>query len=590
MGWFFRARAAGPVKQPVPRGAVLTIQFYDAQGRIVDHPGSGLTYSDSLKSRFLYVPVEPAPGPGIRTKPLLPPPDAVRLECQLQLWQGPQDLQLTTELTLECYEYTLADIAGLERTSPRDAERAAERGLALHGKERQYLLDIQALAWRIGAPALLVKACQLLEAAPDVRGYMRNQSRYALAALSEIENGIADPGRAALPHQGLPHRIAHLVPAAAGGALALAQSQFERGMRPLLIVPSEYSSQSAATGPYSVSQDGGSDIVELSALSPEACRGVPRPDLLRFDVMLGELWLRRMRIGLLHAHVGRSGHDLALRTLALGRRLRLPVVMNWHASGNPYPVADATCPTPDSEWAAIAYRQQLRCAARADAVVVSDSWQAWLLEKAGVPGDRIFVVPRVLAMTPAATIPQQGRGKKPWTALIDVRGVPLARVTALASALPTAIGRKSVQLRVDGDAAASDQIQNALRTAGMSDLLATPAADQPPAVLIRLRPASRADQPEWLADLNDLACSDTLMLAESTAESEHLVRNAGLGLTFDLGNPTTLANAFTALSPSRPDGGRLRRNLRALAAEHTDAEALAGLLDHAYHRALGAFG
>lgn len=589
-GWFFRARAAGAVKQPIPRGAVLTFQFYDVQGRIVDYADSGFTYSDGLKSRFLYVPVETAPGAGIRTKPLLPPSGAVRLECQLQLWQGPQDVQLATELALDSYEYTLADLAGFERTSPRDAERVAERGLTLHSKERQYLLDIQSLAWRIGAPALLAKACQLLEAAPDVRGYMRNQSRYAMAALSEVENGIPDPGRAASPHKRLPHRIAHLAPAAGGSALALAHSQFDRGMRPLLLVPSEYASQSEAGGPYSTSQDGGSDIVELSALSPKACRGVPRPDLLRFDVMLAELWLRRMRIGLLHAHVGRSGYDLALRALALGRRLHLPVVMNWHAPENPYPVADATCPPPGSAWAETAYRRQLRCAAQADAVIVTDSWQAWQLDQAGVPADRVFVIPRMVAMTPAASTSPPGRGKKPWTALIDVRGVPLERVTALASALPAAIGRKSVQLRIDGDTAAMGLIENALRVAGMHDLLVAPASNQAPAVLIRLRPQTRPDRPEWLTDLDDLACSDTLMLAESTPQSEHLVRGSGLGLTFDLGTPATLAEAFTALSPSRPDGSRLRRNLRAQAAMQTNAEALAGLLDHAYHRALRAFG
>jgi len=592
VGWSFRARVTGAVKQSEPRGTVLMIQFHDAQGAVLDAPHLTLTYSEALKSRFIYVPVEPSSGTGISIKPLLPPVGTVGIKCQVQLWHGPEHIDLDTELSLEPHEYALADIAAIERSNPQNAERVAWRSLEVHGNERQHLLEIQALAWRIGAPRLLTRACQLLEAAPEVRGYMRNQSRYALAALNELESGLASPGPAASSYKGLPHRIAHLAPAFAGETLALARMQSDQGMRPLILIPSEYAPQAGESGPYSVRQEEGTEIVAFSALGPQACRGVPRPDLLRFDVMLAEPWLRRARIGLLHAHVGRSGYDLALRALALGSRFRLPVVMNWHSPDDPHPVADATSPPPASEWAELGLRQQLCCAARADAVIVADPWQAWQLHRAGLPQDRVFVVPRLAALPPAPLGLPPTHGKKPWTMLVDVRGVPMERVARLASALPAAIGRKGVQLQLAGDHAATTLVENALRDAGMLNHLDTAPiqSDRPATVLVRLQPRFRPDQRDWLADLPDVACAGTLMLAESTPQSDYLVRRAGLGLTFNLDAPATLADALAALSPSRPDANRLRRNLHALAAVQTDAETLAGVIDRVYHHARCAIG
>ena len=65
VGWSFRARVTGAVKQSEPRGTVLMIQFHDAQGAVLDAPHLTLTYSEALKSRFIYVPVEPSSGTGI---------------------------------------------------------------------------------------------------------------------------------------------------------------------------------------------------------------------------------------------------------------------------------------------------------------------------------------------------------------------------------------------------------------------------------------------------------------------------------------------------------------------------------------------
>lgn len=103
VAWVFHACASGDVKVPIPRGTVLTFQFYDSHGNVLDAPDCGFTYSDALKSRFAYVPVSNKPA-GTHLKPVLTPAAATRLECQLQCWQVPEELQLNVELSAESRE------------------------------------------------------------------------------------------------------------------------------------------------------------------------------------------------------------------------------------------------------------------------------------------------------------------------------------------------------------------------------------------------------------------------------------------------------------------------------------------------------
>lgn len=595
VAWVFHARASGNVTAPIPRGAVLTFQFYDSSGHVLDAPDCGFTYSDALKSRFAYVPVSNKTA-AIHLKPVLPPAGAIRLECQLQRWQSPEELRLSVELSAESKEVSLEQLPALEASNSRDVERVAWRLLELHVASRPHLLEIQALAWRIGASRLLAKASHLLDVAPEARGYMRNQARFALAALNDLEDWPADTAPS-LPHTGLPHRVAHLAPAQDSPALQLSRAQFERGMRPLVLVPSGYGQPSHAGSPYTVHEEGGVQSVTFNALTPDAARGIPRDDLRRFDVLLAEPWLRRARTGLLHAHVGRSGHDLALRALALAKRCAIPVVMDWHTPHTPFPFPDATSPPPYSEWAEAAYRQQLRCAGRADAVIVADEWQAWQLRTEGIAANRIFVLPQIIATPTPASPAIQDHGNKQWSALLDLRGVDPLSLTALASVLPTAVGRKGVQLHVAGTDDAYRRVEHVLLEAGLGPSLGQhfDAAVPSPAtlrasVLIRLRPQIRADQPAWLSDVNSFASVGTLILAESTPESDYLIREAGLGLTFDLTSDSAFAHAFSDLSPSRPVAARLRRSLRILAAAINDPDALAASVDHVYHHALCSVG
>ncbi|MGE8681323.1 MAG: hypothetical protein ACN6PE_22125, partial [Achromobacter marplatensis] len=244
-----------------------------------------------------------------------------------------------------------------------------------------------------------------------------------------------------------------------------------------------------------------------------------------------------------------------------------------------------------------AYRQQLRCAGRADAVIVADEWQAWQLRTEGIAANRIFVLPQIIATPTPASQAIQDHGNKQWSALLDLRGVDPLSLTALASVLPTAVGRKGVQLHVAGTDDAYRRVEHVLLEAGLGPSLGQhfDAAVPSPAtlrasVLIRLRPHIRADQPAWLSDVNSFASAGTLILAESTPESDYLIREAGLGLTFDLTSDSALAHAFSDLSPSRPVAARLRRSLRILAAAINDPDALAASVDHVYHHALCSVG
>lgn len=591
-GWILRAHARGSLQQSILRGTVLAFQFYGVDNKVLDAPDCGHTYSAALESRFHYIPVGGPNEKALALRPLLPPRGAIRLEAQLLRWQGTDNIELDCTLSADPHEYTLNDLPKLEAHQAEGLERIAWRWLDIHRTERQYLLEVQALAWRTGATALLAKACRLLETAPEVRGYMRLQSKYALAAIEEISDWLPLPPN--LPRSsvtGLAHNIVHLSPAPDSRLLALARLQFEQGLKPLVLVPVEYTQQAQPAALHSHSIVDGVDIVELNALAPAAWQTVNRPDLLRFDVLLSSPWLHNKRSGLIHAHVGRSGYDLALRALALSHHHRLPVVMQWHNRHAPFPHPDPLSPPPTSAWADLAYKQQMRCARRADALLVADNWQAALLEQAGIPRDRIFVLPPCSAKAP----PADKRNKGQWTVLLDVHDVAPERITMLTEALPQAIKLDGLRLRIEGDNAAVAQISAKLMEAELGEHLHTTRqtgdADKHAidvTILLRLQPC--AGRHHWLSGLGRIAGQGTLMLAEHTQQSECLVSQAGLGLTFDIASPASMASALASLAPSSALGVRLREQLRISLNNYDSSAETALTVEAAYRYALCAPG
>ncbi|OZI75702.1 glycosyltransferase [Bordetella genomosp. 2] len=571
VGWVVKARVHGKVSKTAPRGAVVCFQFYDVHGDPLDAPHSGFTYSTHLERRFHYVPVGDSSIAAVTLRPLLPPPQAVRLELHLQRWSGMEQAPITGELTAEPYDYTLPDLPRLEATDAEGAERVAWHWLTARKTERQYLLEIQALAWRIGAPALLREACYLLEQAPEVRGYMRQQSRYALAALDEMSDWLPlAPNAQCGRHAGLAHVVAHLAPQASPNGrlydpIALAAAQYEQGFKPLVIVPTEYTQQASPDGPYTHRVQDGVEVIELDSLTPAAHARVKRTDLLRFDTLLSSHWISRRRVGLIHAHIGRSGYDLALRALALGAQYRLPIVMQWQEPASPCPVTDASAPPPDSEWWRQAYTQQLRCAARADAVIVTDAWQAALLLQAGIHRDRIFLVPPWSAPA-GSTAPARPADSRRWIALLDVSDLSSERISALGDSLPAAIDLPGFGLQVIGPNAAVAQLEAALMNAGMQAHLATADArggaglgDTTPDLVIRMVPGRHAGRPDWLSDLDTLRRQGTLVLAERTPQSDCLLQHGQCGLTFDLREAGSLARALAEMAPDAETATRLRQ-------------------------------
>lgn len=593
-GWVVKARAQAALSKAAPRGAVLTFQFYDEKGEVLDAPNSGFTYSNSLERRFQYVPVGDDSVAATTLRPLLPPVGAVRLELHLQRWSGMEQAAITGKLAVEPHQYTLSDLSRLEGLDATGAERIAWHWLAAHATERQYLLEIQAFAWRTGASSLLRQACHLLEQASEVRGYMRQQSRYALAALDEMSDWLPLlPHTQQRPHVGLAHVVAHLAPQSSrtGGPhdpAALAAMQYEQGIKPLLIVPTEYTRQPTPHGPYARRIQDGVECIDLDCLAPEACRRVKRTDLLRFDTLLASPWIARKRAGIIHAHVGRTGYDLALRALALGAQYRIPVVMQWQGPDSPCPAADASSPPPGSEWWRQAYAQQLRCAARADAVIVTDAWQAALLQHAGIHRDRIFLVPPWSAPAGCAA-PARPADSRRGIALLDVSGLSLERITALGDALSAAIDLPGFGLCIVGPSAAVAQLEAALLNAGMQAHLATADAhgsrlgDRAPDLVIRMVPDRRAGRPGWLSDLDTLRQQGTLVLAERTPQSECLVQHGQRGLTFNLRETGSLARALEEMAPGAEAAVRLRQRMAEDAA-HSEIALLA--VESAYRYAL----
>lgn len=593
-GLSIRARAHGKVGKTVPRGAVLTFQFYDQHGMPLDVPHAGFTYSSGLARRFQYVSVGDSTVAATKTRPLFPPLGAAQLELHLQRWSGMDKVALVGELSVEPVEYVLSDLPKLEATDSESAERLAWHWLSIHGKERQYLLEIQAFAWRIGAASLLREACLRLEHAPEVRGYMRQQANLSLAALDELSDWLpVAPHTDRADHHGLAHVVAHLVPnVTAGDVGVLTQTQYEQGLKPLLIAPTEYSTQARPSDPYTQVEHDGVQQITLHPLAAQAHAQVRRTDLLRLDTLLTAQFIASHRVGLIHAHVGRSGYDLALRALALGQQYRIPVVMQWHDPESACPVGHAMSPPPASEWQQHADAQQLRCSRRADAVLVGDAWQAELLRRAGVHSDKLFIAPPPLSLS-EEDVKHASPANSAWSAYVDVTALTAEQTAALMAAIPAAMTLPGLTLHVAGPQSVVAQIESAVLEARNTDEAApVPASikhvQTGPAkgdVVIRLRPVKSAMDSSWLSDLDELLRQDSLVLAQSTPESDCLVRDGQRGLTFNLGDQSDFAQALAALAPTTDTATQLRNKHSGLLQQRS-LDAYCQILESAYRYAI----
>lgn len=587
MGWVVKAKAWGNVPKTVPRGAVVTFQFVDRNGKALDAPASGFSYSPHFKRRFHYVPVGSQSIGGISLRPLLPPARAHCLELHLHRWVGVGDAAICGELRADPYAYALADLSQLEAVDSHAAERIAWHWLAARKTDRQYLLEIQAFAWRTGAARLLREACHLLEHAPEARGYMRHQSRYGLAALAEMEDWLPlAPNPPIRTQDSLPHVVLHLSPRTPPArnvydASILATMQYEQGLKPVVVVPCEYAADSDLCRPYKHQIRDGVEYVELSCLSRDAREKVKRTDLLRLDTLLASYWVTQRRVGVIHAHIGRSGYDLALRALALGMHYQLPVVMQWQEPGIPHPIESALSPPPDSEWSRRAYRQQLRCATKADAVLVADAWQAALLRRAGIPRDRVFITPP-WALPTERTLQRREAAERRWITYLDLSHVSRERVDLLAKAL---VHCKSpeLELYVTGLPETVGRIEEACASAAIQvqTVLPTGVARLCPDLVIRIEKKRFAGHSGWLSDLEALYHQGVFVVAESTPQSECVVRDAQRGLTFDLSDTGSLAHSLRQMA-QKPAFAQLSTKLWA----HLAVQAPPLIVENAYRYAL----
>lgn len=593
-GLIISARAHGKMTKLAPRGAVLTFQFYDENGAPLDVPNAGFTYSSGLERRFQYIPVGSNTVATTKTRPLFPPSGAAQVELFLQRWSGMDDIALLGELSVETIEYGLADLPILEATDPQSAERLAWRWLGIYSKERTYLQEIQAFAWRVGASALLREACVLLELAPQVRGYMRQQSALSLAALDELSSWLPLAPHQQVPSvRGLPHIVAHLVPNLTEPRLVgLTEKQYEHGLKPIVVVPTEYGVHAQPSAAYSQRECNGVELIELHPLALEARAQVKRTDLLRLDTLLTAQSMTRYRVGLLHAHVGRSGYDLALRALALGLQHRIPVVMQWYDPMGAFPVNDAMSPPLGSEWHQQAYAQQLRCAKRADAVLVGDAWQAVVLQRAGVHVDKIFIVPNPI---PQQDEPESAAAppRSQWVAHLDVTDLTPDQILAITAALPSAIKLPGLKIQLAGPQAVVAKLESTIIEARSLDESITEITSIEPHqssqanadVVIRLRPVKRAGDAGWLSDLDTLLGEATLVLAERAPESECLVCEGRRGLTFELTDAVEFTSALADLAPNTDTAAKLHQQRAPLMRKRTE-EAFCAALESAYRYAL----
>lgn len=367
-----------------PKGAVLTVAFFNETGAQIRPPYPGFALGSVGAYQYLEVPGHPREW--IENSIIaVPPPDAAELRLEIGRWSADEEIRLDGEPSVEI-------------TSSAAIEQAFADGADI------YLAQTYAqFAHRRGDIMGLIRAKERLVHLSESR-HARADLRRARGILQELrpEWRPTIPGPAEYSGQGGALRICHLMKVSrpyenTGGAVRnyyTVKSQREAGLDPYVVTPLGYPRTFDKVPSNVVIEIGGVPHYHLD-VGPADVRSLPLDTAIQFETLLLAGVFRRFGGSIVHATSGYRGYESALKASALKRHFGVPFVyevrsLHEHAWGPP---TDDILELPLTN---LRMAKENHCMAEADHVVtIADAMKAILVER-GIPKEKISVIPNAV--------------------------------------------------------------------------------------------------------------------------------------------------------------------------------------------------
>lgn len=389
----------------LPNAALLALSFLDERGARLDGPHPGLHHSRKLGREVVYLASSDTAVENL-TAPWLVPRGACRIALAVWPWKGSRAMVMPVPPSLCRQAFSPQALQAIEAQDMQAAAVACQDALDQAPRRVDLLAHAVGLSARLGRADWLHACCEALLSHDEAPGLAQRRAHLALGQLQEmspdwlprVEGRLAKPSAAGRRQvQRLPC-VVHLL----GSPTGAAPLRPPRNWRAVWITPTEYSGCAAPEGPWrmapppgaSPSGASGADAPHyvLDWLAASWVAEVARPRLLQMDAWLGSRIALAQRARLIHAQPGARGYDLALRALAMGERLGLPVVYEYDPAHVLLPEPGQPAWPPDSEMAMRRGRQALRCLGAAAAIVVRTPAQKRSLRGVGIDAAKVFVV------------------------------------------------------------------------------------------------------------------------------------------------------------------------------------------------------
>ncbi|VFR35328.1 hypothetical protein ANDA3_3903 [plant metagenome] len=416
-----RYRLCAALRDPAPKlhgkVAVWVVAYTDAAGRLLDGPYPGLLYSRQLAQHFTYVAADgQISGAAPHTFMLQPPKDAAHVALALLPWMGSSKLALVSPPRLVPCAYGPKELAELEETDPMAAVRECRLALLAMARPDWQLLNYALrLAERQG-DAVWMRECAASLTEMGKPGGAVARGRLGLSRLDELSVGwsplpasealatapaplgsVEQSGSRKMRTQAVLHWAGPEAPLAEP-PVSLGEALSDRRWRNVLIVPLEYAACDAPMGPWrhgriSVPTASGARKLacyRLDCLSEQGVATTARTAVMTLDVLLAWHIAKTEGAAVIHAHPGRRGYDLALRALALGRLLALPVIYEYDSHRLGMGEGESRLLPQDCEIQRLRQAQNVRCLHESAAVIVRRKKDLDEATRAGVDIAKLF--------------------------------------------------------------------------------------------------------------------------------------------------------------------------------------------------------
>ncbi|GEM_PF-2555183 len=236
-------------------------------------------------------------------------------------------------------------------------------------------------------------------------GEALSEARYALSIVKELDQnwlpsvGAVEPGRILTRTTEGVSKVAHLVEpdvplGSEYGAIralevvAFQNTAFNSGS--FFITPLGYPSKGETGSVWEVVEIEAVRHYYLNCISHDQLQVLPLTTQMNFAALLIKQILVAESAGVIHAHDGVRGYDLALLGLALSKALRLPLVYERRLSAGTGLDRSKELDTP---FRVAKQKQDYRCLKEAHAIIVPVGALQEDLQEYGIDSDKIFLLP-----------------------------------------------------------------------------------------------------------------------------------------------------------------------------------------------------